>query len=87
MVAEELDIFDADKELKAKYYSYIAPLYVDMRDDIRFQYEIELTIDSQVKSLLKYCIMSEWNEGVLICEKEIERRGLHIDDPKKRFDL
>lgn len=40
-----------------------------------------------VKSTLLLCSATEWNEGVLICEKEIERRGLHIDDNNKRFSL
>jgi hypothetical protein len=40
-----------------------------------------------VKSTLSLCSATEWNESVLICEKEIERRGLHVDNPKERFEL
>lgn len=32
-------------------------------------------------------LASKWNEGVLICEKEIEYRGLHVENPKERFEL
>ena len=53
--------------------------------------ELELVLlhrpDETVKSTLLLCSAAEWNEGVLICEKEIERRGLHTKDNSKRFSL
>lgn len=32
-------------------------------------------------------LASKWNEGVLILEREIARRGLHITDNERRFEL
>lgn len=33
------------------------------------------------------CKANEWSEGVLLFEREIACRGLHINDPKERFEL
>ena len=33
------------------------------------------------------CIKEEWNEGVLICEREIAKRGLNKVEVKERFEL
>lgn len=52
--------------------------------------------DAELKKLdvsgLRYLIdflsgIGSWNEGVLLCEAEIARRGLHIDDVRKSFEL
>lgn len=57
------------------------------QDGKRFAEDIKRLNYHQLYEYLNDCIEFEWNEGVLICEKEIERRGLHIDDPKERFEL
>lgn len=84
---ETINAVDVAKRLKYEYYSYIAPLYADWRNGMKFKQEVEMTIDNHVKALLKYCIMIEWNEGIIICEREIARRGLHVEDNEERFDL
>lgn len=43
--------------------------------------------DETVQSTLLLCLAVEWNEGTIICEKEIERRGLHIKNSSERFSL
>lgn len=44
--------------------------------------------DNSLFDIIKYCSETRaWNEGVLLCEREIARRGLHVTDNEKRFDL
>lgn len=43
--------------------------------------------DKTVLSLLSLCSSADWTEGVLICEREIARRGLNQQEPKERMAL
>ena len=38
-------------------------------------------------SALEYSIQHENHEAVLLCEREIARRGLHVEDNEGRFTL
>lgn len=53
----------------------------------RFEYELEQYEDTTVLFSLNACIAEEWGEGVAIVEHEIARRGLHVEDVERRFDL
>lgn len=53
-----------------------------------FDAELKKLDVSGLRDLIDYLSgTGSWNEGVLICEAEIARRGLHIDDVGKRFEL
>ena len=53
-----------------------------------FDAELKKLDVSGLRDLIDYLAgTGSWNEGVLLCEAEIARRGLHIDDVGKRFEL
>lgn len=44
--------------------------------------------DEELYFYLQYCIEKQkWNEGTLICEREIAKRGLNKVGVKERFEL
>lgn len=43
--------------------------------------------DKELYLCLEYCSKQEWNEGILICEREIDKRGLNKVEVKERFEL
>ncbi len=54
----------------------------------KFDAELKELDVSGLRDLIDYLSgVGSWNEGVLLCEAEIARRGLHIDDVGKRFEL
>lgn len=54
----------------------------------KFDAELKKLDVSGLRDLIDYLAgIGSWNEGVLLCEAEIARRGLHIDDVEKRFEL
>lgn len=52
-----------------------------------FEVRIQNFPDDCIMKFLKKCIDNEWTEGTLLCEREIARRGLHITDNERRFEL
>lgn len=53
-----------------------------------FDAELKKLDVSGLRDLIDYLSHTgSWNEGVLLCEAEIARRGLHNDDVGKRFEL
>lgn len=48
---------------------------------------IKKNTDEEVFEGLKLCIDWGWEQGILICEREITRRGLNQQEPKERFIL
>jgi hypothetical protein len=54
----------------------------------KFDAELKKLDVSELRDLIDYLAgIGSWNEGILLCEAEIARRGLHIDDVEKRFEL
>ena len=54
----------------------------------KFDAELKKLDVSELRDLIDYLAgIGSWNEGILLCEAEIARRGLHIDDVRKRFEL
>lgn len=43
--------------------------------------------DLELRTFMHGCIEYEDTQGTLICEQEISRRGMHIEDNTKRFEL
>jgi len=52
-----------------------------------FEARIQNFPDDCIMRFMKKCIDNEWTEGTLLCEREIARRGLHITDNERRFEL
>lgn len=47
----------------------------------KFDAELKKLDVSELRDLIDYIAgIGSWNEGVLLCEAEIARRGMHIDD-------
>ena len=77
-------IFD---ETNSNGVAYVFKSFHD-RDAKEFAYDIsDLFINHQLYDYLDACIDVEWNEGVLICEREIAKRGLNRVEVKERFEL
>lgn len=53
------------------------------QDGERFSKDIKSLNNRQLYEYLDDCIEFEWNEGILICEKEIERRGYTLTTRKR----
>lgn len=61
-----------------------------MEDKNAELYEAALTnlSDDDIKTFFLYfAVPSNWNEGILLCEREIARRGLHVEDNERRIKL
>lgn len=57
-------------------------------DPVAFEKNIaDIKCSFFVHDYLYGCIKEEWNEGILICEREITKRGLNKVGVKERFEL
>jgi hypothetical protein len=66
---------------------YFLAFLIRRKEVAKFEYQLEQYDDTTVLLSLNACIAEEWGEGVAIVEREIARRGLHVEDVERRFDL
>lgn len=79
------------KDAYSDYFVYLTQanilFAVSQRDGQHFEKIVRKIPDDFVPMAFSRSKLVGWNEGVLICEKEIARRGLNIFTPKERFEL
>ena len=66
---------------------YFLALQIRYKTAAGFEYGLKLFDDTSVLLSLNACIAEEWGEGAAIVEQEIARRGLHVEDNERRFEL
>lgn len=81
--------FDTPKRLSFNGMTFIL-ISLLSEDSVQFERDLSNCIDVNNEELyfcLEYCGIQQWNEGVLICEREIAKRGLNKVEVKERFEL
>lgn len=84
----EKTIISLSERMAIKYsIPYFLALQIRYKTAAGFEHGLELYDDASVLLSLNACIAEEWGEGVAIVEQEIARRGLHVEDNGRRFEL
>lgn len=81
--------FGFDTPIRASYdnKTYILASILEENSSL-FEHELSTYVDNEeLYFCLEYCGIQQWNEGVLICEREIAKRGLNNTSVKTRFLL
>lgn len=81
--------FDFDTPTRFSYdnKTYILASILEENSSL-FEHELSTYVDNEeLYFCLEYCGIQQWNEGVLICEREITKRGLNKVPNDKRFEL
>lgn len=81
--------FGFDTPIRASYdnKTYILASILEENSSL-FEHELSTYVDNkELYFCLEYCGIQQWNEGVLICEREIAKRKLNEVPNDKRFEL
>lgn len=81
--------FDFDTPIRFSYDNKTYALASILEENSSlFEHELSTYVDNEeLYFCLEYCGTQHWNEGVLICEREIAKRGLNREGVKERFEL
>lgn len=82
--------FDFDTSARVSYDNKTYILVSLLKEDSSlFEHELSTYVDNEeLYFCLKYCGIQQWNEGVLICEREIAKRELNKGSVVvERFEL
>lgn len=84
----EKTIISLSQRIAIKYgIPYFLAFQIRYKGAAGFKYGLKCYDDASVLLSLNACIAEEWGEGVVIAEQEIARRGLHVEDNERRFEL
>lgn len=79
--------FDTPPRVSYDNKTYILASLLEENSNL-FERELSTYVDNEeLYFCLEYCGIQQWNEGVLICEREIAKRGLNNTSVKTRFSL
>ena len=82
--------FDFDTPARVSYdnKTYILVSLLE-EDSSLFEHELSTYVDNEeLYFCLEYCGVQQWNEGILICEREIAKRELNKESVVvERFEL
>lgn len=79
--------FDTPVRVSYNNKTYILASILEENSSL-FEHELSTYVDNEeLYFCLEYCGIRQWNEGILICEREIDKRGLNKVEVKERFEL
>lgn len=79
--------FDTPPRVSYDNKTYILASLLEENSNL-FERELSTYVDNEeLYFCLEYCGIQQWNEGVLICERKIAKRGLNNTSVKTRFSL